>query len=94
MTEWFNKIFFEWFEHSIEARHCSDACRPATLTALENTVSGRQHVLAADQTTGAAFGFIAWGQWKLDLQSDHRPERKRRCGGLPHAVLRGENRRP
>src|SRR5206468_3021620 len=55
MTEWFNKLLFEWFELAIEARHCSDACRPAALTAQENTMSGRQHVLAADQTARAAF---------------------------------------
>ena len=35
MTEWFNKIIFEWFDLAVEARHCSDACRPATLTALK-----------------------------------------------------------
>jgi hypothetical protein len=33
MTEWFNESLFEWFDHAIEARHCSNACRPATLTA-------------------------------------------------------------
>jgi hypothetical protein len=94
MTEWFNKILFEWFELAIEARHCSDACRPATLTALENTMAGRQHVLTADQTACAAVSFIAWGQWKFDKQPDHRPERKRRCGGSQHTVVIPENRCP
>jgi hypothetical protein len=76
LTERFKKILIEWRDLTVEPRYCSDACRPATLTQLENTMAGRQHVRTADQTACAAFSYIAWGQWKFDKQKDHRPERK------------------
>jgi hypothetical protein len=60
MTKWFNKIIFEWFDLAVEAGPCYGACRPATFTAQENTMSGRQHVLIANQTACAAFSVVAW----------------------------------
>ena len=89
-----HKSMTELFIKLIEAGQCFDACRPATLTDFENTMSGRQHVFTADQTACAALSLIARRKWIFDTQGDHRPERKRRCGGLQHTVVIAENRSP
>jgi hypothetical protein len=66
VTEWCNLVHIEWRDGAIESGYRPDACRPAALIAFENTVAGRQHMLATDQTAGAAMSFSGWGIWKFD----------------------------